>query len=134
MGLSGTGKTTLTNALAPHLNAVVFNADAIRENINKDLGFTNEDRIEQARRMGWLCDRVTETNNNAIADFICPTHETRNAFGEAFVVWVDRIKEGRFEDTNKLFQPPEQYDLRVTEEGNPQYWAQKALALYETGV
>ena len=54
MGLPGAGKTTLAQHLAPPLNAVHFNADAVRANINKDLGFSLEDRIEQARRMGWI--------------------------------------------------------------------------------
>src|SRR3954469_20917146 len=103
MGLPGAGKTTLTQALAPRLNAVVFNADEVRANINKDLGFSEADRIEHARRMGWLCDQVVRTGGVAIADFICPTPETRAAFsagGDAFVVWVNRIEQGRFEDTN----------------------------------
>jgi adenylylsulfate kinase len=82
MGLSGSGKTTLTRALAPMLNAVVFNNDEVRANINRDLGFTIEDRVEQARRMGWLRDRVVENGGTAI-DFICPTATTRAAFGEA---------------------------------------------------
>src|SRR5437763_7326520 len=93
MGLPGAGKTTLSKALAPRLNAVHFNADDVRANINKDLGFTKEDRIEQARRMGWLCDLVAERGNYGIADFICPTVDTREAFvanGAAFVIWVDR--------------------------------------------
>ena len=128
-GLPGAGKTTLARALAPRLNAVHFNADDIRANINKDLGFAPEDRIEHARRMGWLCDLVADRGNYAIADFICPTAETRTAFlsnGGAFTIWVDRIKEGRFEDTNRLFQPPEQFDLRVTPDGTPEFWAEQA--------
>ena len=59
LGLPGAGKTTtLSKALVPRLNAVHFNADDVRANINKDLGFIEADRIEHARRMGWLCDRV----------------------------------------------------------------------------
>ena len=61
MGLPGAGKTTLANALAPLLNAVVFNADAVRANLSRDLGFSHEDRVEHARRMGWMCDRVVES-------------------------------------------------------------------------
>ena len=57
LGLPGAGKTTLASALAPLLNAVVFNADAVRENLSRDLGFSHADRIEHARRMGWMCDR-----------------------------------------------------------------------------
>lgn len=125
MGLPGAGKTTLAKALVPLLNAVHFNADAVRANVNKDLGFSLEDRVEQARRMGWLCDRVVEAGAFAVADFICPTEETRAAFGEAFVVWVDRIKEGGFADTNRMFVPPQRCDVRVTAEGAPAFWAQR---------
>jgi adenylylsulfate kinase len=123
MGLPGAGKTTLALALAPLLEAVLFNADELRANINRDLGFSMPDRVEQARRMGWLCDRVIEAGHFAVADFICPTPDTRAAFGEAFVVFVDRIAEGRFADTNRLFVPPEVYDLRVERFGSPAYWA-----------
>jgi hypothetical protein len=119
MGLPGAGKTTLANALAPLLNAVVFNADAVRANISRDLGFSHTDRVEHSRRMGWLCDRVVESGSSAIADFICPTAETRAAFGEAFTIWVDRIQEGRFEDTNRMFVAPEHFDLRVKSAGAP---------------
>jgi adenylylsulfate kinase len=128
MGLPGAGKTTLATALAPLLNAVVFNADAVRANLSRDLGFSHVDRIEHARRMGWMCDRVVEAGGTVIADFICPTADTRAVFGEAFTIWVDRIEEGRFEDTNKMFVPPVHYDLRVGADGAPQYWAEQALA------
>jgi cytidyltransferase-like protein len=128
MGLPGAGKTTLATALAPLLNAVVFNADAVRTNLSRDLGFSHEHRVEHARRMGWLCDRVVEAGGTAIADFICPTADTRAAFGEAFTIWVDRIEEGRFEDTNRMFVVPGRFDLRVKSEGAPQYWAAEALA------
>lgn len=128
MGLPGAGKTTLANALAPLLNAVVFNADAVRANLSRDLGFSHEDRIEHARRMGWMCDRVVEAGGTVIADFICPTADTRAAFGEAYTIWLDRIDMGRFEDTNRMFAPPERFDLRVEAEGTPQYWAERALA------
>ena len=128
MGLPGAGKTTLASVLAPLLNAAMFNADAVRANLSRDLGFSHEDRIEHARRMGWMCDRVVEAGGTVIADFVCPTHETRAAFGEAFLIWVDRIAAGRFEDTNRMFTPPEKFDLRVGPEGAPQYWAERALA------
>ena len=127
MGLPGAGKTTLANVPAPLLNAVVFNADAVRANLSRDLGFSHDDRIEHARRMGWMCDRVVEAGGTVIADFICPTADTRAAFGEAFTIWVDRIEEGRFEDTNRMFVAPERFDLRVTAQGAPEYWAEQAL-------
>jgi nucleoside-triphosphatase THEP1 len=124
MGLPGAGKTTLALILAPRLKAVLFNADEVRANINRELGFSHEDRIEHARRMGWLCDRVVDAGGTAIADFICPTPETRAAFGSAFVIFVDRIGSGRFEDTSRLFVPPAAYDLRVGPEGTAQHWAE----------
>lgn len=129
MGLPGAGKTTLANALAPLLNAVVFNADAVRANLSRDLTFKLEDRIEHARRMGWMCDRVLDAGGTVIADFICPTAHTREMFGDAFVIWVDRIEAGRFEDTNRMFSAPDKFDLRVTAEGTPQYWAERAFAM-----
>lgn len=139
MGLPGAGKTSLAKALAPRLNAVHFNADEVRHNINKDLGFSEPDRIEHATRMGWLCDQVIKTGGFAIADFICPTLETRSAFmknGKAFVVWVDRIKQGAFEDTNRLFSPPEHFDLRIPVENTVDYWAdqiaQRVRPIFDT--
>ncbi len=129
MGLPGAGKTTLARELAPQLRAVLFNADEVRRNLNRDLGFSPEERAEQARRMGWLCDRVVEAGHAAIADFICPTAETRKAFGPSFIIWLDRIKEGRFADTNQLFVPPEKFDVRVGAEGSPRYWAEQILVM-----
>jgi hypothetical protein len=128
MGLPSAGKTTLARILAARLNAVHFNADEVRTHINKDLGFSEADRVEHARRMGWLCDQVVKTGGLAVADFICPTPETRRAFfdgGPGLIVWVDRIDVSRFEDTNRMFVPPETCDVRVTNEGGPDYWAEQ---------
>jgi adenylylsulfate kinase len=116
MGLPGSGKTTLAKAVAQKLQCPHFNADDIRQNVNKDLGFSLPDRIEQARRIGYLCDVVGQWGQHVIADMVCPTEETREAFNADILVWVDRIKESRFVDTNEMFQPPKQYDIRVTTE------------------
>jgi cytidyltransferase-like protein len=78
--------------------------------------------------MGWMCDRVVEAGGTVVADFICPTEETRAAFGKAFTIWLDRISVSRFEDTNRMFVRPERFDLRVSAEGTPHYWAEQALA------
>ena len=47
----------------------------------------------------------------------------------AFVIFVDRIKTGAFEDTNRIFVPPSKFDLRVTAEGTPEFWAEEAMKL-----
>jgi adenylylsulfate kinase len=124
MGLPGSGKTMLARALKNKLKAVHWNADDVRAQINKDLGFSEADRIEQARRMGWLSDKAVEAGHWAIADFVCPIPATRAAFGPATVIWVDTIKEGRFADTNKMFVPPEpgQYAYRVDTQ-DAEFWA-----------
>jgi adenylylsulfate kinase len=113
MGLPGSGKTTLAKRVAEELGAVHWNADDVRANINKDLKFSIEDRVEQARRMGWLANTVTKVNVHCVVDFVCPLPECRESFGKAFVVWVDRITKGRFEDTNNLFVAPETYDVKI---------------------
>ena len=113
MGLAGSGKTTLAKALAHRLDAVHFNADAVRQNLSKDLGFSIADRIEQAKRMKFLCDCVSKAGHYVIADFICPTQETRAAFNADFTVFVDRIKTCRYEDTNAIFEPPTNADIVI---------------------
>ncbi|MCH9780125.1 MAG: adenylyl-sulfate kinase [Alphaproteobacteria bacterium] len=129
MGLPGAGKTTLSRQLAPMLNAVHLNADDVRREINRDLGFSRDDRIEHARRMRWLCDQVTSTGGYAIADFVCPTPETRAAFGPCRLIFVDRIREGRFADTNAMFVAPSEHsvDFRVTEHGSALHWANRIM-------
>lgn len=113
MGLPGAGKTTLATALAKEMKAVHFNADRVRETMNKDLGFSIEDRIEHARRMGWMCQYVKESGHIAIADFVCPLPETREAFNADLIIWIDTIRQGRFLDTNQLFIKPKQVDIIV---------------------
>jgi adenylylsulfate kinase len=41
------------------------------------------------------------------------------------VVWCDRVKAGRFEDTNRMFVPPNEVDLHVTATGSPEYWVER---------
>jgi hypothetical protein len=63
--------------------------------------------------MGRLCDIVLRADRYVIADFVCPTEETRRAFNADFVIWLDTIDNGRFEDTNKVFEKPKYAQLTV---------------------
>lgn len=119
MGLPGSGKSTLAEKLINEIGAtrVVdwLNADHIREQTN-DWDFSEEGRRRQARRMRDLGDEATKRQVVCVADFVCPTKELREIYGPNFVVWMDTIKEGRFEDTNRIFEPPaeNEYDIRIT--------------------
>jgi len=115
IGLPGSGKTALALALKERINAIHLNADEVRSTVNSDLGFSDRDRVEQARRMGEMARLISKQNvAPVVVDFVCPTDETRAAFGKPdLLVWVDRIKEGRFEDTNKMWQEPSRFDIRI---------------------
>ena len=113
MGLPGAGKTTLAEELAPLLNAKRLNADEVRKAAN-DWDFSEEGRTRQAKRMADFALQLKNEGNYVIADFICPTPKARSLFPADFVVWVDTIKEGRFDDTNKMFIKPEKYNYHVT--------------------
>ena len=116
IGQAGSGKTTLATELADRINGIHINADKVRADLNQDLGFTIEDRIENARRLGALARLLDEQGQIVIVDFICPTEETRNAFGVPdYLIWVNRIKEGRFIDTNKMWENPTTFDVEIPE-------------------
>ena len=114
MGLPGSGKTYLAQRLQPLLSADWFNADKVREMAN-DWDFSPEGRTRQSLRMKSLADYESDNERIVICDFICPTSETRKMFNPDIIIWLDTIKEGRFEDTNKLFEEPEKVDFRITE-------------------
>ena len=125
MGLPGSGKTTLANELAPLLNAKRLNADEVRRKAS-DWDFSEEGRKRQAKRMADFALKLRKDNNFVIADFICPTPEARNLFPADYIIWVDTIKEGRFEDTNKMFVNPDKYNFHVTSQ-DAKNWAPKIL-------
>ena len=125
MGLPGAGKTTLANELAPNLNAKRLNADEVRKEAN-DWDFSEEGRTRQAKRMADFALKLKADGNYVIADFICPTPEARKLFPADYIIWVDTIKEGRFDDTNKMFVKPEKFDFHVTSK-DASYWTPKIL-------
>jgi len=148
MGLPGAGKTYLAQALKKYLETngdlmkinpqrVLtyegipgsgfmrvgvdwFNADDVRKKYN-DWDFSDAGRIRQSLRMFQFA--VECSGEFVICDFVAPLVEMRNNFKADWTIWVDTIKEGRYEDTNKAFIPPEVYDFRVTEQ-NCEKWAE----------
>jgi adenylylsulfate kinase len=111
-GLPGSGKTTLAEPLAELLGAVWINADQVRKRYD-DWDFTPEGRIRQAQRMRHLSDGVVMAGKVAVTDFVAPTEKARAEFDADYVVWMDTIEEGRFEDTNKMFEKPTDVNYHV---------------------
>ena len=111
-GLPGSGKSTLAKPFADLIGGVHLNADAIRTEYN-DWDFTLEGRHRQASRMKYLADGVVKAGKIAVADFVCPTPLTRLEFNPNYTVWMDTVSRGRYEDTNDMFEPPEEVDYHV---------------------
>lgn len=139
MGLPGSGKTFLSKELKKQLESLGkkvqwLNADIVREKFN-DWDFSEEGRIRQSIRMKVLADESDA--DFVIADFVAPLVQMRTNFDADWVIWVDTIKEGRFEDTNKAFIQPESYDFHVTEK-DCKTWAktiikEMGVKVFETG-
>jgi len=144
MGLPGSGKTYFSERLKKYLeeystiqhmpwermsqlewpptqwSAKVdwFNADDVRKRFN-DWDFSKEGRIRQSIRMFDFA--FNSTGDFVICDFVAPLPEMRNNFKADWVIWIDSIDQGRFEDTNKAFVPPTVYDFRINEQ-NADFW------------
>ena len=135
MGLPGAGKTYFAERLKQYLEhhgerslstieddspypnfkpkVDWFNADEIRRRFN-DWDFSHEGRIRQSIRMFDFAMKCT--GDYVICDFVAPLPEMRHNFKADWTVWIDTIERGRFEDTNKMFVPPEVYDFRIIEQ------------------
>jgi len=140
MGLSGSGKTYFAERLKtyleskaqrslstiygdnpyPNLMARVewFNADDVRKRFN-DWDFSREGRIRQSLRMAEFA--LKSDSDYVICDFIAPLPEMRSNFNANWTVWMDTVDASKYEDTNKAFVPPDNYDFRITEQ-NAEHW------------
>ena len=125
MGLPGSGKTTLASKLVPLLKAKWINNDKVRKAAN-DWDFSEEGRIRQAKRVADIAEKYKKEGkyDYLVADYICPTPQTRKLFNADYIVWINTIKEGRFDDTNKMFVKPEKFDFEVTTQ-DAEFWAKK---------
>ena len=133
MGLPGSGKSTLAKALSEKLNAVYLNADDIRKQYN-DWDFTDEGRLRQAQRMADLSWVAEDYEKHVVADFVCPTEQTRRRFSADFIVFMDTITEGRFEDTNKMFERPLHPDYVVNAWGDVEQQVKDIMWRINMGV
>lgn len=133
IGLPGSGKTTLGKELADRINAIHLNADEVRADLNKDLGFSQEDRIEQARRMGALSRLLANQGHHVVVDFINPTSETRQAFGKPDkVIWMNRTPVRDFPNTTAIWETPLNPDL--TFDDSTEYHLAARLATIDFGL
>ena len=123
MGLPGAGKTTLASKLVPLIKAKWLNNDEVRKAAN-DWDFSEKGRIRQAKRMAEIAEKYKAEGSYEylVTDYICPTPKTREIFNPDYIVWVDTINKGRFEDTNKMFVKPKKFDFKVTSQ-NAELWA-----------
>ena len=127
-GLPGAGKTTLAEQVRNNIsgfNPVLWiNGDDVR-NKHQDFDFSREGRIRQAQRIRMLADEAQRDGMVAVCDFVCPYEDTREIIEADISVWVDRIQESRYEDTNKTWETPQdgEYNLRLTEPYDVDQWA-----------
>lgn len=112
MGLPGAGKTHLALRLHVHLNCAWYNADAVRKMAN-DWDFSDAGRRRQSERMNTIATFEAVRGRTVICDFVCPTGETRKNFNADITIWMDTIEAGRYDNTNKIFEEPEEVDYRI---------------------
>lgn len=125
MGLPGSGKSTLAanvvNCLREQDEDVAWlNADAVRAAYD-DWDFSFQGRIRQARRMSDMAWEYEQEDKIVVCDFVCPLKEFRDLFGANLTIWMNTIDKGRFEDTNSIFEPPDNADY-VIKNNNSYPW------------
>ena len=119
MGLPGSGKTTFAKKLVGQfdkrkVNVNWLNADVVRNHYD-DWDFSEEGRLRQAKRMRRLVDESQHLIN--IVDMVAPTRKTRALLKPDYVIWMNTIGSGRFDDTNEMFIPPIHYHVMIPKWG-----------------
>lgn len=121
-GLSGSGKSTIAQAvcselLAQDMRAQVLDADSLRMHINRDLGFSREDRDENVRRIGFIANLLTQHGVVVLVAAISPYRQTRNEvkqmIGSFIEVHVDAPLElCKVRDPKGLYKRVHQGEIR----------------------
>lgn len=147
-GLSGSGKSTLANLLERRLHSEgrlvkVLDGDNIRSGLNQNLGFSDEDRLENIRRVSEVAKLFVESGIITIASFITPNNElrklARGVLGDADLLEVyvkasfetcaerdpkglyAKVKAGevkQFTGKDSGFEEPDQADLIIDTEAH----------------
>ena len=163
-GLSGSGKSTVAVLLERMLvesgrPAYLLDGDNLRHGLNRDLGFSDEDRVENVRRVGEVARLLADAGVVAVAPLISPFRQGRaearaahEAIGVPFVeVFVDtpieecerrdpkglyaKARRGEltgFTGVDSPYEAPEHPDLRLTPaDGGPEEQARRVLALLQ---
>lgn len=142
-GLSGSGKSTIANAVEQRLNLMnrhtfLLDGDNVRHGLNKDLGFTEADRIENIRRIGEVAKLMTDAGLIVLTAFISPFRAERRMVremmgeGEFIEIFVDtplsvaeerdvkglykKAREGKlknFTGIDSPYEEPENAEIRV---------------------
>ena len=76
--------------------------------------FLKREERDKQKECGNKAVELKNQGFNVVADFVCPTPAARELFPADYVIWMDTIKEGRFDDTNKMFVKPEKYNFKVS--------------------
>src|ERR1700726_4012766 len=113
-GLSGAGKSTIANLVEKKLHALgrhtfLLDGDNVRHRLNKDLGFTDADRVENIRRVGEVARLMTDAGLIVLTAFISPFRAERQMVrdmmvaGEFFEIYIDtRLSDAEARDVKGL--------------------------------
>jgi bifunctional enzyme CysN/CysC len=146
-GLSGAGKSTIANLvekklLAEGRHTYLLDGDNVRHGLNRDLGFTDADRVENIRRVGEVARLMVDAGLIVLVSFISPFRAERDLArcllepGEFFEVYVDTPLAEAFTGVDSPYEPPERPEIHIdTTALSPEAAAELVVAqLRDVGV